>query len=101
MLELVLFEGNMVGSYLNINAYGALGTYYSELHAENRDGQIVLTGTRKADNALLATADTSNSAGAVLLWNCGEIKDGTELSSRTAPFPTSGTTEITRGPTAF
>lgn len=82
MLELVLFEGNMVGSYLNINAYGALGTYYSELHAENRDGQIVLTGTRKADNALLATADTSNSAaGAVLLWNCGEIKDGTELSS--------------------
>lgn len=82
MLELVLFEGNMVGSYLNINAYGALGTYYSELHAENRDGQIVLTGTRKTDNALLATADTSNSAaGAVLLWNCGEIKDGTELSS--------------------
>ena len=42
----------------------------------------MLTGTRKADNALLATADTSNSAaGAVLLWNCGEIKDGTELSS--------------------
>lgn len=40
MLELVLFEGNMVGSYLNINAYGALGTYYSELHAE--------TGTAKS-----------------------------------------------------
>lgn len=80
-LELVLFEGNMVGSYLNINAYGALGTYYSDLHAENRDGQIVLTGTRKTDNALLTTADSANSAaGAVLLWNCGEIKDGTELS---------------------
>ena len=81
MLELVLFEGNMVGSYLNINAYGALGTYYSELHAENRDGQIVLTGTRKADNALLATADTSNSAaGAVLLWNCGDQgRNGAEL----------------------
>lgn len=80
MLELVLFEGNMVGSFLNINASGALGTYYSDLQAENRNGQIVLTGIRKADNALLATADTSNSAaGAVLLWNCGGIKDGTEL----------------------
>ncbi|WP_302016058.1 autotransporter domain-containing protein [uncultured Akkermansia sp.] len=79
-LELVLFEGDMVGSDLNINAYGALGTYYSNLHAENREGQVVLTGTRKADNALLATADTSNSvAGAVLLWNCDNIQDGTEL----------------------
>ncbi len=79
-LELVLFEGNMVGSDLHINAYGALGTYYSNLHAEDRDGRIVLTGTRKADNALLATADTSNSAaGAVLLWNCDRIEDGTEL----------------------
>lgn len=79
-LELVLFEGDLVGADLNINAYGALGTYYSDLHAEDRDGRIVLTGTRKADNALLATADTSNSAaGAVLLWNCDKIEDGTEL----------------------
>ena len=79
-LELVLFEGDLVGADLNINAYGALGTYYSDLHAEERNGRIVLTGTRKADNALLATADTSNSAaGAVLLWNCDKIEDGTEL----------------------
>lgn len=81
-LEMVLFEGKMEGSDLNIRAGGALGTYYSGLHVENRDGQIVLTGIRKADNALLSTASTANSAaGAVLLWNCDKIEDGTELSS--------------------
>lgn len=79
-LELVLFEGTMEGSDLNIKASGALGTYYSDLHAENRDGQVVLTGVRKSDNALLTTTNSTNSAaGAVLLWNCDKMEDGTEL----------------------
>lgn len=79
-LNLVLFDGTMEGRDLNINAAGALGTYYTDLHAENINGQVVLTGTRKNDNALLSTADTQNaSAGAVLLWNCDKIEDGTAL----------------------
>lgn len=82
MLNMVLFDGNMTGNDLNIQALGALGTYYTNLHAENRNGQIVLTGLRKEANALLATADTANSAaGAVMLWNCYNIEDGTNLSS--------------------